>query len=315
MYTIASTQHIIVTHISIIVLHYNTPQETHRCLGSLARLQLKKQKYDVVVVDNGSREPFALFPSEQKRGVQLVRSESNLGFTGGNNLGIYYAIERFNSEYVCLLNSDTKVESNFLKQLTIFMDEHPRVGAACPLIYFAAGSEYHKESYEPSQRGNIVWYAGGSIDLRNLHAFHKHIDEVNQGQIVDSLDEDFATGCCVMLRREVLEKVSGFDDRYFLYLEDVDLSQRIQDAGYQIALCASAEVWHYNAGSTGGPGSSLHVYYQTRNRFLFFWQYGSWRVRVTLLSWALSRLFKGTSAEQTGIFHAIIQKYGKETGL
>lgn len=303
------------THVSIVILHYNTPKDTHACLTSLREINTSKLAVSIIIVDNASREAFALTKTEQESNITVVRSESNLGFSGGNNLGIQYAIEQFNSEYVCLLNSDTIVDPDFLTKLVRFLEQHPKVGAVCPIVYFARGSEFHAKSYTTQEKGTVIWFGGGRVDRHNLHAFHAFVDEVDRGQVHNSDAEDFLTGCCMLIRREVLEKVSGFDDRYFLYLEDVELSSRIEAAGYRLGLAADAKIWHANAGSSGGAGSKLQQYYQTRNRLLYFWSYGSWRQKLTVARWAVERLLFGSSTEQKAISHGLIQNYGKETSI
>lgn len=303
------------THVSIVLLHYNTPKETRACLASLRAVKKKGFALSIIVVDNASHPRFELKSAEQSPEVTIIRSDSNLGFTGGNNLGIQQAIERFDSDYVCLLNSDTRVDSYFVHKLLQFLSINSKVGAVCPLVYFEKNSEYHKNSYASNEKGSIIWYSGGAIDWRNLIAFHKHVDEVNRSHISNSIDEDYLTGCCMLIRREVLEKVHGFDDRFFLYFEDVDLSQRIKAAGYTLGMCSESYVWHLNAGSSGGAGSKLHQYYQTRNRLLFFWSSGSLRTKLTVLRWALQLLFTGTTTEQRAIKDALLSKYGKETAI
>ncbi len=302
-------------HVSIVILHYNTPRETHSCLRSLKDVVLTKGKCSVIVVDNASRETFQLTQTEIAQGVQLIRSNSNLGFTGGNNLGMQYAVEQFNSDFVCLLNSDTLVAPTFLQKMIVFLENNAKIGAVSPLIYFEKNHEYHASSYTKDDRGKVIWFGGGSIDWHNLLAFHKHVDEVDRGQVRDSVLEDYLTGCCMLIRREVLEKVNGFDNRYFLYLEDVDLSIRIQEAGYSLGLCAESIVWHANAGSSGGSGSSIHQYYQTRNRALFFWSYGTIRQKLTIMRWAARVLATGKSVERKAVLHVILQRYGKETAI
>lgn len=119
----------------------------------------------------------------------------------------------------------------------------------------------------------------------------------------------------MVIRREVLEKVAGFDDRYFLYLEDVELSVRIQRAGYALGLCVESHVWHANAGSSGGAGSQLHLYYQTRNRLLFFWSYATNRQKLTVLRWISQIVLSGKPIERKALVHAILNRYGKETAI
>lgn len=299
-----------VTHISIIIVHYNTEKETTDCLRSLEKVVVDGFTHDIFVVDNGSQVPYEY--QGRLENVSVLRSESNLGFTGGNNLGIHAAIERKNSDYVVLLNSDTIVHPKFLYDLLQHAVHHPRAGMISPKIYFAEGKEFFKNDYEKDQKGNVLWYAGGSIDWQHLVAFHRGVDEVDRGQFKHQLMSDFATGCCLFIRREVLEKIGLFDKNYFLYLEDVDLNIRIQHFGYEIHYCDTAKVWHINAGSTDGSGSIIHTYYQTRNRLHFFYEYGSWKVRLVVARLFFRYLFSSNRAERLGAFHFITRQLGKQ---
>lgn len=271
----------------------------------------------MIIVDNGSQVPYILptyLQPDSNSGdlvFEVVRSESNLGFTGGNNLGIHYSIEKYNSEFVFLLNSDTTVDPNVLKELISFADEHPRMGIISPKIYFSKGSEFHSD-YEKQNLGKIIWYAGGTIDWQHLVAFHRCVDEIDRGQARNVSESDFATGCAMLIRREVLEKVGTFDKRYFLYLEDVDLCVRARNLGYEIGFCNSAVVWHKNAGSGDGVGNVIQSYYQTRNRMLFAFKHGTAVSKINAVRIGLSKIFNGSAHEKLGILHAITAQFGKQ---
>jgi GT2 family glycosyltransferase len=299
-------------HISIVIVNYNAEDLTRECLKSLQDLVARNFKYTILVVDNGSQKPFKLTKFLQSEHVEVIRSESNLGFTGGNNLGITYAIEKYNSEYVCLLNNDTTVHPDFLEHLYKTLSHAAPSGMVSPKIYFSRGNEFYKEHYSRSQLGNVTWYGGGSIDWPNLTAFHRGVDEVDYGQFEHVTQSDFCTGCCVLISRQVLETVGLFDERLFLYFEDTDLSVRAQRKGYQILFCPEAVIWHDNAGSSGGSGSSLHEYYQTRNRIYFGLKHGTNRIRLTTISFAFRTLLNGNSARRKAVVDIMTGNLGKE---
>lgn len=300
-------------HVSLILINYNSKSDTDECLKSLAALKTKGFTYSVVVVDNGSLQTYTLPRSLAKhKKFEVVRSEANLGFTGGNNLGMYYSIEKYNSDYVVLLNNDTVVDPQFLQKLLDCSEAHPDYGLICPKIYFYKGNEFHQKSYVRTQLGKVLWYAGGSIDWFNLAAFHRGVDEVDYGQFDMFGDVDFATGCCVLIKREVLEKVGTFDKRFFLYFEDVDLSVRAKRAGYGIGYCPESIVWHKNAGSSGGAGSKVHNYYIARNRLLFAFKHGDNRVKMIGLRILLQYIFAGTIYQRVAVWHFILGRFGKQ---
>ena len=279
---------------------------------SLSKVKKENFDFSVFVVDNGSPENYRLPAKLSKKQFTLLRSDANLGFTGGNNLGIHTAIERFDSEYVLLLNNDTEVATDFLKILFQFTESHPRMGVVSPKIFFSPGKEFHTNSYKIDERGSVLWYAGGSIDWDHLVAFHRGVDEIDRSQFARQELSDFATGCCVLIRREVLEKAGFLDRRYFLYLEDVDLSMRARQFGYQVGYCDAAKIWHLNAASSGGSGSQFHLYYQLRNRLFFFFYYGTWQVKLRVVKILFQRLIQGNRLEHKAIWHFLTLQDGKQ---
>lgn len=300
-----------VTHTTILLVHYNSDTETTNCLQSLEKITLPEREYSIVVVDNGSTSPYERPALKRGAQVHYLRSEANLGFTGGNNLGIHYAIEKFNSDYIILLNNDTYVAPNAFEILITVAEDNPRAGIVAPKIYFAKGREFHK-NYAQDALGSVLWYGGGSIDWQHLVAFHRGVDEVDRGQFANQTESEFATGCCMLVKREIFEKVGLLDRRYFLYLEDVDFNMRAKQFGYEIHYTDKAKVWHVNAGSSSGSGSMIHVYYQTRNRLLFFQLYGSLKTKLILYKLLLRYLLNGTKYERLGAFHYLTAQFGKQ---
>lgn len=299
-------------HISIIIVHYNTEKDTRECLKSLTKLEAKNYRYNIIIVDNGSKEPLRLTHKELENKVEVLRSESNLGFTGGNNIGLRHALNTHNSDYVLLLNSDTLIEPTFLEKMYTYAEANPEVGLMNPKIYFGKGNEYHTTSYTKAELGKVLWYVGGSIDWQHLLSFHRGIDEVDRGHFDTVQETDFATGCCLLIRRQALESVGPLNDRLFLYSEDVDLSLRIQRAGFKTIMYPEAVIWHKNAGSSQGAGSNIHVYYQTRNRLYIGLKYGNWRARWAALRLAWDRLIGGNSIEKKAVMDLFLKNLGKQ---
>ncbi len=301
--------------VSIVIVNHSGDVLTTACLESLLSMRTIAGTVHVILVDNGSPHNYELprrFISPKTFTVTQLRSESNLGFTGGNNMGIHAAIERFNSDYVLLLNNDTYVDPFFLQRLLACASSQPAAGIICPKIYFAKGHEFFSESYSRSEKGKVIWYAGGSIDWENLDCFHRGVDELDVGQFAKQTTSDFATGCCALIRRDTLEKIGFLDKRFFLYYEDADWSLKALRFGYQIGYCDSAVVWHVNAGSSQGPGSAIHQYYQSRNRLLFFWRYGSFRVRLTVIHLAMRFALWGERLQKLAVWHFLTGKRGKQ---
>ncbi len=297
--------------ISIIVVNYDTTKLTLECLASLEQIEHSKFDYNVVVVDNGSQQELKIPVKHRRDNLELIRTDNNIGFTGGNNLGVTHAAQKYNPDYFLLLNSDTTVTPAFLEELFLSIQGADR-GIAVSKIYFEKGCEYHADSYDAKQKGRVIWFAGGTIDWPYLTAFHRGVDEVDRGQFDHLSTTDFATGCCMLIKREVIAEVGLLDKKYFLYLEDVDYSVRAKQKGYKIVFCPKSVIYHKNAGSTGGSGSGLHRYYQTRNRGLFFFKYSTLRYKITTLRFMLKKFLKADKIERQAVLDFAFGRYGKQ---
>lgn len=298
--------------IALILVHYNTPKETRECLESLFKIQSKGFKHHIIIVDNGSQESLVLPKSLQRDGVEVIRSESNLGFTGGNNLGITFAREKYEPDFFLLLNTDTVVDPEFLNILYKRAEKEGKTGLVSPKIYFMPGYEFHQRSYRKTHLGKVLWYAGGSIDWPNLTSVHHGVDEIDRGQFDTETNSTFATGCCVLIPRVVIETVGLLDKRYFLYFEDTDYSLRCLEAGLSLWFEPEAKVWHKNAGSSGGAGSPTSQYYQTRNKLLISMIHASLKIKITALRVAFQSLFSNNTYERKAALDFFLQRYGKQ---
>ncbi len=297
--------------ISIIIVNYDTSDLTLDCLKSLSKIYHPDFEFNVVVVDNGSQKEFKLPVKLRKDNLEIIRTDNNIGFTGGNNLGITYAAKQYNPDYFLLLNSDTTVTPSFLHELLLSIQGDDR-GIAVSKILFEKGYEFYAKNYDKDHLGNVIWFAGGTIDWPYLRAFHRGVDEVDRGQFDHLVDTDFATGCCMLIKREVIEEVGLLDKKYFLYLEDVDYSIRAKRKGYKIIFSPKSVIYHKNAGSSGGAGSKLHGYYQTRNRALFFFRYAKIRYKITLVKLMINQLMTGDEIQRQAVIDSILGRYGKQ---
>lgn len=294
-------------NVVISILHFNTPRETAECLYSLAKIDTTGLKVEVVVIDNASKEIYVL-PNDLKLNVHLIRNNKNLGFAGGHNMGLEYGVQR-KSDYILILNNDTVVEKNFLKILCGSI-EKDKIGAVVPKIYFTKGHEFHKDRYKEGDKGKIIWYAGGIIDWKNVISSHRGVDEIDTGQYDVEEPTEFATGACMLFKREVIEKTKGFDNRYFLYYEDGDLNLRIKKLGYAILYVPKSIIWHNNAGSSGS-GSVLQDYYISRNRLLFGMTYAPIRSKIALIRESMRILTTGRKWQKIGVRDYYLKKFGK----
>ena len=295
-------------HVGIVLLNYNSDLHTLECLRSLQNLKWKG-RLTVYVVNNASKTSFRSKVVKTFPRSVFIQNKKNLGFTGGNNVGINQALKD-GVDVIMILNNDTKVHPQLANHLTEAL-KPKKVGIAVPKIYFYPGFEFHHQRYKKSERGKVIWYAGGHIDWNNVFGIHHGVDEVDKGQFNKQKFVKFASGCCMAIKREVIEKIGPFDDRYFLYLEDADFSIRTQHAGFTIRYEPRAILWHKNAESTGGSGSNLQDYFFTRNRLLFGFKYAPVRTKIALAKESLKFLLKGRKWQKKGTIDFYLNRFKK----
>lgn len=268
--------------VSIIILNWNGWKDTLECLKSLENNNYSN--YRVVVVDNGSTDDSLdkLQDIESDR-VSLISLEANWGFSGGNNFGVKRALEN-ETDYVLLLNNDTVVEKNFLSELVKEAEKNPKAGLFGPKIY------YYNDK-------NRIWFAGGRISVNPLEVSGTHIglNKIDKGQYDKVKKVDYITGCCLLIKKEVIEKVGFLDEDYFLYYEDADYGWRAKKAGYNCLFVPKAKIWHKCSAGTI-EGSSSYIYYHTRNALMMVRKNGSFFERILVLKltfWIfLKQIFK-----------------------
>ena len=222
----------------------------------------------------------------------------------GNNVGIKKALGR-NAQAILILNNDTLAEKSLIINLAQALKS---ADIASPKIYFAKGFEFHKKRYKEDELGRVIWYAGGRIDWDNIIGQHIGVDEVDTGQFAKSAEIDLATGAAIIVKREVFEKIGVFDEKYFLYLEDMDFCVRARRANFKIVYAPKAILWHKNAGATGS-GSLLQDYYFTRNRLLFAAKWGKLRTKIAVARVILGKI--GDPTKRKAFFDFLTFNFGK----
>lgn len=298
--------------IAIIVLNWNRPDLTCQILDSLSKITHQKFTYKVIVVDNGSTDDsLNIITHALPKDSVLLNTRSNLGYVGGNNFGIKYALKH-QFDYVLLINNDVIVKSDFLDQLVGFSLGHPQYSIFGPKIYFAANHEYHYLRYQKKDRGKVIWSAGGQMDWGNILGSNIGIDKVDKGQFDQINDSvDFISGCCLFTRSAILKKIGLLDPKYFMYLEDADFCQRAQKAGYHQVYVPQSIIWHLNAGSSNA-GSLLHQYFITRNRLLFGFRYAKFRTKFALFRESIRKIIKPFSSwERRAVIDFYLGHLGK----
>lgn len=295
-----------------VTINYNKEDVTHDWLNSMQKIETIGFTLDLVIVDNASKIPFVLEKKQRHENVHVIRSEDNTGFTGGNNIGMQFALNK-GADYILIINNDTFADKDLVKNLLSTLESNPKIGMTTPKIYFAKGHEFHKDKYKNEDLGKVFWYAGGYTDWANVRSVHRGVDEVDHGQYDKNELVDFASGCCMLIKREVLKKVGLFDKRGFMYYEDAILCERIKRAGYEIWYVPSAKLWHINAASSGGSGNELQDYFITRNQMLFGMMFAPIRSKIALLRQAGRYLISGRPRQKQAIRDYFLGRFEKGT--
>ncbi len=237
--------------VSIVTLTWNQTKVTCEFLESTRNLNYKN--YEILVCDMGSDEdPTAYINAQNYPNTKVLRSAENLGFTGGNNWGM----RQSKGDFVFIVNNDTEVTPDLLDLLLEPFNDDPTIGVTCPKIrYF-----HHPEVIQYAGFNPINMYTGRTTSVGSM--------EVDKGQYDTPGFTHGAHGCAMMVKREVIEKVGMFPEKFFIYYEEWDWSSRMLKAGYKIYYQGKALIFHKES-ITMGKQSALKVYYHTRNRILY----------------------------------------------
>ena len=275
--------------VAVVILNYKLKNDTLESVYSV--LQSDYSGIEVIVVDNNSADGLG---DELKKikGVKFIQTGSNLGYTGGNNIGIKQALNDGN-DFVFILNPDATVAKDTIRNL-LDVAEKLNGDIVGPKILF--------------NDKKTIWYAGGIIDRENVLGKHIGLDQLDKGQFDKVSETDFVTGAAILIRRQVFDRIGFFDERYFLYLEEVDFAFRAKKVGFKILYQPKAIVFHKNAQSTI-LGSPLQDYFISRNRLLFAFKFLSLRTKLALIRHIFSTIYIPT--RRKALFDFLIGRFGK----
>ena len=275
--------------VAVVILNYKLKDLTLKCLEAVKRSAYSNLL--IIIVDNNSQDGLedALVDENE---IIFIQTGQNLGYAGGNNIGIERALKQ-QADLVFILNPDAYVRKDTIQKLVDGMEEF-KADIVNPKIYFD-GSK-------------IIWFAGKNFDLRNVLASHIGVDQEDKGQFDQAREIEDGTGAAMLIKAEVFEKIGLLDEQYFLYYEESDLVFRAKKAGFKIYYIPEAVVYHKNAQSTG-VGSPLQDYYITRNRMLFASKFLPLRTRFALLREAVRNL--GNPNRRLALFDFLTGNLGR----
>ncbi len=236
--------------IHVVVLNWNRRDDTLACLASLQ--QAATPRLSLILVDQGSADGSVEAVADRFPAVEIVQTGANLGFSGGINMGIRHALAA-GAQQVLLLNNDTIVHPRMVERLAERCAAD--VGIVSPAVFHM----------DPPHR---IWSTGGGIDpvLLEITGNHGRGEGLPPGPIA----REFVTGCAMLISRRVFEEVGLFDERFFMYYEDMDFCLRVCAAGYRILLVPDALLWHRVSQSSGGANSPGERYHMARSSGLYF---------------------------------------------
>lgn len=230
-----------------VILNYGDINITNKCLESLS--QVEKNIHIIVVNNNSDTLSKSYF--KNLKNISVLNNFKNLGFSGGVNVGIKYALKN-NAEYVLLLNNDTVLNKPITDVLQEKLLSSKNIGIVGPAISF-------------KRNRKMVYDIGGNVNKFTGRTSHEEIENLSN---TESKEVEYVSGCCMMIKKDVFEKVGLFDERFFLYYEDVDFCLRAKKVGLETWLVPSAVIFH-ELSQTIGKMSGLALYHQTRSGKLF----------------------------------------------
>ena len=258
------------------------------------------------MVDNASEDGSANLISLKYPELLLFKNEENLGFSGGNNIGIDYAVEE-GSDYVYLLNNDTEVDPDFLNEIVEVAEKDKNIGVAGSTAYY----------FEPS---DIVWYSGGHANWTSGDMLDPRVGKKINTDLCSIEDVDEVAGAGMLIRASSIKKVGTLNADFFIYFEETDLCQRIKKLGERVVWVPKSIIWH-KVSMAFGEESPVMIYLMTRNRWLFmslnapnfllFSIHFFLRSTRNYFRYIMKNKPKLANALLTGIKDAISKNYGK----
>jgi len=234
--------------VSIIILNWNQKEMTLKCLASLNKISCPH--YEIILVDNGSTDGSVETIKKEFPKVKIIENKRNLGVAGGRNVGIEY-VQQKGADYLLLLDNDTTVHKDFITEMVKVGVSDKKAGILTGKIYFYS-------------QPNKLWCAGGSLSLYRCNLSLIGYDEIDRGQYDDIRDVDHVAGCCLMIKKKVIDEIGILDQNFIEYFsEDTDWCLRAKKKGYKIIYVPKAKIWHHVIKKTSI--STRHWYLKGRN--------------------------------------------------
>lgn len=256
----------------IVLINYKNSKDTIECVKSLKKINYNN--YKIVVVDNNSNDGSVKSLKEKLKECYIIESSINLGFAGGCNIGIKYSIEN-GADYILLINNDTLVTVDFLDKLLLGFKCRDNVGIVSGKILYYPQTD-------------IVWYDGGYCNWFKFIGEHRNMKSKNIDSDNSIVNTTFITGCLMLIKKEIFMNVGYLDERYFMYLEDLDYCVRVREKGYKLVYNPKVIIYHKVSISSGGEDSAFSIKWLNKNRLFFMKKY---KYKVSKINYTKSIIF------------------------
>lgn len=266
--------------LSCIILNYNTSEMTHKVVAGFITAA-KKFPHEIIVIDNGSTEILSEFFNE---GVTVIKNQHNLGFAAGVNQGLKIVT----GDYILLLNSDVFIDEKTIISMINYLENNPSVGIVGPMMVFPKGDFQASAGFFPTIWREILrfstlgkYISGGTLLYRNKQT---------EKQFSQPIQVDWVSGGCMLIKKQVVEKIGFFDSRYFFSIEDLDFCFRSLQNNFLVTYLPTVSVVHYHGLSSGGHGSAYSLKQEKISMNLFLQKYFSSKIFFKYIYNFLSRI-------------------------
>ncbi|EKD58953.1 MAG: glycosyl transferase family protein [uncultured bacterium] len=261
--------------IFVVILNYNGIDTLSNCLSSV--FQSDYENFEVVVVDNNSNDGSFEKARLNFSRAHFIKNSANVGFSQGNNVGIRFALEKM-ADALFILNNDTLIERTTITTLAQQAHINKQAGILSPVIL--------------EGNGNSIWFAGGKIDWKHMKTLHATTQPLTK-----PFESEYLSGCSMLIKKDVFKKIGLFDERYFLYYEDADLSLRANRAGFKLLIVPEAKIKHLEQSCTK---NSSKTYWLVLSGLIFFLTHATTAQKIWIYPYIVARRLKNF---YTLIFH------------
>lgn len=297
--------------IAVIVVLYNSRRHLPALVGSLQAQTYTNTKY--YFFDNNSQDDGLNFAAEQMPQAVTIESRENIGYAAANNHAARIAREA-GADFLFFLNPDTELDPDCIRELVALFDKEKNTGIAQPALLYGGRKK--------SKR--IIQYFGSTIDFKTRKSTWHYAGSSLDDQVPERIQVDQVSGAVMFIKSDVFFEIGGFDERYFLYGEEIDLAYRAKKQGIKSLVTSRASAWHNHDWSARNiTGNRIMYFYKTRNRYLYFRKFGQWKNMIKYvfkdiiyfplkIVWALKKKdIKLLKYYYLGVRYGILNRTGK----